>query len=84
MNLSLPISALILGASLVIVALLMRPLPEPLEPRYEGFPVDDPNGQFIHGVFDNRTGEVCYPVIYTDMDNAPEGVGRSFSLCERD
>ena len=57
------LSATILGVSLVIVALLMGP------PRYEDFPVDDSSTQYLHGVFDNRTGEVCYHV----SGKTPEG-----------
>ena len=55
------LSAIILGGSLVIGAFLMSP------PRYEGFPVELPEelkrdvpGARAYGVFDRRTGEVCY------------------------
>jgi len=59
------LSAIILGGSLVIGAFLMRPA------RYEGFPVEVPEDLLqdfagrgsdarVHGVFDRRTGEVCY------------------------
>ena len=57
------LSAIILGGSLVIGAFLMRP------PRYEEFPVDNSANRVVHGVFDNRTGEVCYHV----SGETPEG-----------
>ena len=68
------LSAIILGVSLVIVALLMGP------PRYEEFPVDDTENQFLHGVFDNRTGEVCYQIVYRE-GRTPEGQSEDFIRC---
>ncbi len=74
------LSAIILGVSLVIAAALMRPM-EP--PRYEDFPVDDIATQSVHGVFDNRTGQVCYAV-YVRLprsEERPEGQRPSFMNC---
>ena len=48
------LSAIILGGSLVIGAFLMR------LPRYEEFPVDNSADRVVHGVFDRRTGEICF------------------------
>ena len=69
------LSAIILGGSIVIGAFLMSP------PRYEGFPVDNEilerlptisvgagSQSLIHGVFDSRTGEVCYRVSWLSVD----------------
>ena len=54
------LSAIILGGSLVIGASLMRPA------RYEEFTVDNTNARYLHGVFDNQTGEICYHIAFRD------------------
>ena len=72
------LSAIILSGSLVVGAFLMRP------PRYEGFPVDNEilerlptisvgegSQSLIHGVFDRRTGEVCYRIFRGMTEVAP-------------
>ncbi len=51
------ISATILGVSLVIGAFLMKP------PRYEDFPVENPQGQTVHGTLDTQTGELCLHIL---------------------
>jgi hypothetical protein len=65
------LSAIILGGSLVIGAFLMRP------PRYEGFQ-EEPSEwlqQAVahvdarrYGVFDRRTGEVCYRIFRGNVE----------------
>ena len=66
------LSAIILSGSLVVGAFLMRP------PRYEHFQdeLSEIASQFVadatvHGVFDRRTGEVCYRIFRGMTEVAP-------------
>ena len=52
------LSALAIAVAVVVAASMMA------EPRYQSFTSqNNPQGQIIRGVFDTRTGQVCYAVI---------------------
>ena len=69
------LSALVVSVALVVAAIILA------QPRYQGFSVEDPGGQSVHGIFDTRAGPVCYAVIVLGSEEVEEGSASEFLRC---
>ena len=65
------LAAAVIAVAVVVAAVIMA------EPRYQSFAQEGGSDELVRGVFDTRTGRVCYTVISRDQVRNPDS-GRLF------
>ena len=64
------LSALIVAVAVMVAANMMA------EPRYQSFAQENSQEQLIRGIFDTRTGRVCYAAIRRTVEGEGDEIVR--------